>query len=57
MEIADTSLAYDRDIKAPLYAQTGIRNYWLINFVDNQLESYTEPHPRGYQSHVIYQPN
>ncbi len=57
IEIADTSLAYDRDIKAPLYAQAGIGNYWLINLVANQLEIYTEPNQFGYQSHVIYQPN
>ncbi|APB33760.1 Uncharacterized protein conserved in cyanobacteria [Gloeomargarita lithophora Alchichica-D10] len=56
IEIADTSLAYDREIKAMLYAQAGISNYWLINLVDNQLEVFTKPHQKGYPSPAIHRP-
>jgi Uma2 family endonuclease len=31
VEIADTSLAYDLQIKAKLYASHGVREYWVIN--------------------------
>ena len=31
VEIAVSSLAYDRDVKAQLYAQHGIPEYWLID--------------------------
>ncbi|WP_271253645.1 Uma2 family endonuclease [Pseudanabaena sp. Chao 1811] len=44
IEIADSSLNYDRDIKGALYAEAGIENYWLFNLVDNRLEAYSEPY-------------
>jgi Uma2 family endonuclease len=31
VEIADSSLNKDRDIKAPLYAAHGVREYWIID--------------------------
>jgi hypothetical protein len=30
VEVADRSLAYDRQVKLPLYAQTGVRAAWLL---------------------------
>ncbi|MCS7292191.1 MAG: Uma2 family endonuclease [Gloeomargarita sp. SKYBB_i_bin120] len=57
IEIADTSLEYDRTIKAPLYAQGGIPTYWLVNLVDNQLEVFSQPGPHGYQQQTIYTPD
>ncbi|MFN7356870.1 MAG: Uma2 family endonuclease [Pseudanabaena sp.] len=44
IEIADSSLNYDRDVKGALYAEAGIENYWLFNLVDNRLEAYSEPY-------------
>lgn len=43
IEIADSSLNYDREIKLPLYAEAGITNYWIFNLVENHLEAYSEP--------------
>jgi Uma2 family endonuclease len=31
VEIADTSLRYDLNTKAPIYAAHGVREYWVIN--------------------------
>jgi Uma2 family endonuclease len=31
IEIADASLAYDREVKSRLYAAAGIQEYWLVN--------------------------
>jgi Uma2 family endonuclease len=31
VEVADTSLRYDLDTKAPIYAAHGVREYWVIN--------------------------
>jgi Uma2 family endonuclease len=31
IEVADTSLQYDRDVKLPLYAAHGIPEYWLVD--------------------------
>ena len=43
IEIADSTLKYDREVKIPLYAEAGINNYWIFNLVDNCLEVYTKP--------------
>jgi len=33
IEVADSSLAYDLNTKAPLYAQQGVQEYWVIDAV------------------------
>jgi Uma2 family endonuclease len=43
IEISDSTLKYDREIKLPLYAEAGITNYWIFNLVDNHLEAYNQP--------------
>ncbi len=45
VEVADSSLTYDRDQKGSLYARAGIADYWIANLVDNQLEVYRDPVP------------
>jgi Uma2 family endonuclease len=48
VEVADTSLAYDRDTKLPLYAGAGIPEAWLIDLNSDEIEVHSEPGPRGY---------
>jgi len=43
IEIADTTLTYDRTKKAAMYAQAGIQEYWILNLLDRQLEVYRQP--------------
>ncbi|GAB4211658.1 MAG: Uma2 family endonuclease [Roseiflexaceae bacterium] len=43
VEVADTSLAYDRDTKGSLYAGAGVADYWIINLAARQLEVYRRP--------------
>jgi len=43
IEVADSSLEYDRTIKLSLYAEAAIPHYWLFNAVDRILEAYSEP--------------
>ena len=43
VEVADSSLIYDRGEKGSLYARSGIREYWVVNVRDKVLEVYTEP--------------
>jgi Uma2 family endonuclease len=45
IEVAETSLAFDRGEKGSLYARGGIRDYWVVNLVDRVLEVYREPEP------------
>jgi Uma2 family endonuclease len=62
MEVADSSLSYDQDVKIPLYAQAGISDYWIFNLFDNHLETYSEPYQdnqgkSGYLNKRIVLPN
>ncbi len=43
VEVADTSLAYDRSAKAALYARAGVGDYWLLNLNDRCLEAHRQP--------------
>lgn len=44
IEVAESSLRRDRGIKQSLYAEHGIRNYWIVNLIDRTIEHYTQPH-------------
>ncbi len=48
VEVAYTSLAYDRDMKLPLYAEAGIPETWLVDLTTDAIEGYSEPGPGGY---------
>ena len=43
VEVADTSLANDRSMKASLYASAGVPDYWIVNLVDQQVEVLRRP--------------
>jgi len=42
IEIADSSFAYDRNIKAKLYAETGVPEYWLADIRSGTLFAYSD---------------
>ena len=50
IEVAHSSVAYDRTVKAPLYARHGITEYWLVRLDVSKIEVYREPGPDSYQS-------
>ena len=45
IEVAESSLHYDRDHKGPLYAAAGIYDFWLANLPERRLEVYRHPIP------------
>ncbi len=49
IEVADTSLSYDRQVKVPLYARYGIAEVWLVDLNASVIERYTEPYENGYR--------
>ena len=53
VEVADSSLAYDREVKAHIYGRAGIPETWVLNLPEDCLERFTEPGPQGYARHEI----
>jgi Uma2 family endonuclease len=60
IEVADSSLKYDRSHKASRYAASGVADYWIINLLARQVEIYRGPERDpsqdfgfGYASHDI----
>lgn len=49
IEVADSSLRYDRDVKAPLYAAWGVPEYWLADLPHDTLWRYRAPAGGNYQ--------
>lgn len=47
VEVASSSLTYDRTRKARAYARAGIADYWIVNLVDRQVEIHRDPQPDG----------
>jgi Uma2 family endonuclease len=57
IEIADTTLEFDRSVKTSLYASAGIAEFWLVDLKSQALEIYREPSLVGYQSVQKFQRN
>jgi Uma2 family endonuclease len=63
IEVADTSLVFDRRSKGSLYARGGVQDYWIVNIGERAVEVYREPLPDAaaawgwrYQSLLIARP-
>lgn len=49
IEICDSSVRYDREVKVPLYAAHGVPEVWLVDLPQRRPEIYREPGPEGYR--------
>ena len=49
IEVSDTTLLKDRQVKLPLYAAAGVAEVWLFNLVEKRLEVYAEPQGEVYR--------
>jgi Uma2 family endonuclease len=49
IEVADTSLRYDRSTKLRLYAEAGVLEYWLVDCNAESIEVFRGPGPDGYR--------
>jgi Uma2 family endonuclease len=50
IEVAESSLAYDRGEKASLYATAGIQDYWIVNLIDRTVEVRRDPDGGGFRN-------
>ena len=42
IEVADSSLPIDHGLKAKLYAESDVEEYWVVHLVDDLIEVHTE---------------
>lgn len=60
IEVADSSLKDDREVKGRMYAEAGIQEYWIVNCEDRQIKVSTDPLTTGksprYRKLTTYQP-
>jgi len=53
IEVADSTLEYDREEKLPAYGRAGIAEVWIVNLQDATIEVYREPHFTGYGNKAV----
>jgi Uma2 family endonuclease len=53
VEVSDSTLKQDCEVKDKLYAQAGIADYWVLDLKNRQLHIFRNPTPTGYTSHLI----
>jgi Uma2 family endonuclease len=49
IEVAASSLRFDREVKARLYAGRGIAEYWIVDLIGGVVERYRDPGAEGYR--------
>lgn len=49
IEVSDTTLAYDRDVKLPRYAQAGVPEVWIVDLEGGRIVLYSSPSSEGYR--------
>jgi Uma2 family endonuclease len=54
IEVALTSLRFDRSTKASIYARAGVPAYWIVNVADRCIEAYSNPHADGYAERLVF---
>ena len=54
IEVADTSIGYDRRVKVPLYASAGIAEMWIFDAGGELVDVYRKPFPGGYAERRTY---
>ena len=54
VEVSDTTLAYDRRTKLPLYSEAGIVEVWIVDGQAETVESFRSPTESGYTQSTLY---
>ena len=50
VEVADSSLDFDRSVKMRLYARMGVPDFWLVDVKAHELTRFNDPAPDGYRA-------
>lgn len=54
VEVSDTTLRRDRDVKLPLYALAGIREVWIVDLRAGAVQVYRSLEGESYREHTTY---
>lgn len=57
IEVSDSTLAFDQTIKASLYAEFNIPEYWILNLQEFCVERYQQPGTEGYVKKKVFSKN
>jgi Uma2 family endonuclease len=52
IEVSDSTLRYDREVKVPLYARHGVPEIWIVDLQNDQLLVYGSPSAGVYGKHT-----
>ena len=53
-EVADSSLAYETSVKAQIYSEAGVRDYWVVDLPNRKLHLFRDPSESGFQSCEVH---
>lgn len=56
VEVSETTLSYDRNAKAHIYARAGLADYWIVNLKGECFEVLRDPTPSGYETRTLVYP-
>lgn len=54
VEVSETSVEYDSEVKLPLYARAGIPEVWLVNLPERKIEVHSRPVDGEYRQSTRY---
>lgn len=54
VEVSETSVEYDSEVKLPLYARAGIPETWLVNLPEQRVEIHSHPVDGEYRQSTRY---
>ncbi len=55
VEVSDSTVEYDREIKKSIYAKVEIAEFWLVNLKESTIECYTQPKNGNYRLAQIFE--
>ncbi len=50
VEVSDSTLSYDRNVKLPRYGRSGVPEVWIVNLEARKIEIHSDPSPQGFRS-------
>jgi len=57
VEVAETSLSFDQEVKRPLYAEAGVPEYWIVDLKPPAVHVYRDPAGDTYRTHTTHGPD